>query len=142
MAIKTYVGNDDSVAMNVKKIYIGIPEEYIEPDDSGEEKPYTRVEFIESNGYQYIDTGVFVTDWTKVVMDFCFIPTDTTTNEAAFGVIDDSYDVAFRFGWERYDKNFEYRYEKRSLIISSSVCGALFLAGVVSFFFLTLGAFS
>lgn len=36
----------------------------------------------------------------------------------------------------------EYRYEKRSLIISSTVCGALFLVGAVSFFFLTLGAFN
>ncbi len=35
----------------------------------------------------------------------------------------------------------EYRYEKRSIIISSAVCGALFLIGVFTFIFLTLGIF-
>ena len=35
----------------------------------------------------------------------------------------------------------EYRYEKRSIIISSIVCGTLFLIGAFTFIFLTLGIF-
>lgn len=33
----------------------------------------------------------------------------------------------------------EYKYEKETFAITSLICGTLFLVGVVSFFFLTLG---
>lgn len=35
----------------------------------------------------------------------------------------------------------EYRYEKHSFAIASLICGLIFLIGIFSFFFLTLGIF-
>ncbi len=35
----------------------------------------------------------------------------------------------------------EYRYEKHTFAITSLICGTLFLVGVFTFFFLTLGVF-
>lgn len=40
-----------------------------------------------------------------------------------------------------YVKYKEYKYEKESFAITSIICGTLFLVGVFTFFFLTLGIF-
>ena len=71
MAKKAYVGIGD-VAKKVKKIYIGVVNNY------------ECVEYIESSGTQYIDTGFAPNQDTRVVMHVN-VPTALTSTASLFG---------------------------------------------------------
>lgn len=64
MAKKAYIGIDN-IARRVKKGYIGIENFYPIELPSG----YTQVDYIQSSGSQYIDTGFKPNNNTRVVMD-------------------------------------------------------------------------
>ena len=49
--------------------------------------------------------------------------------------------VAGLFWVVEYVKYKEYKYEKEAFAVTSVICGTLFLIGIFTFFFLTLGIF-
>ena len=91
-------GGTDSngVARKIKKMYVGIPTvdfKEIELPDG-----YTQVEYVESNGTQYIDTGFKANNNTRVVMDFEI--TDKPTDiHALYGARASTTSSCFVFLW-------------------------------------------
>lgn len=77
-AKKKYIVNENGLTQKIKKKYIVAPS-FI-PRDLPE--GYTQVEYIESTGTQYIDTGFVPNQDTRVIADFQF----TTTPTAHWGV--------------------------------------------------------
>lgn len=72
--------------------------EYVEKENSVLPDGYTQVEYIESNGTQYIDTGFKPNQNTRVVMDIH--PTSVTTHAWAFGVRTSSSANRYDFLWQ------------------------------------------
>ena len=95
MAKKTYIGVDDK-ARKVKKMYIGVDT----PLD------YTELEYIESDGGQYIDTKIIPDNNTRVVMDFEL--TDTSKKSSLFGTSSYNQDRSFGFNWNGNEFQSEY----------------------------------
>ncbi len=72
---KAYIGVN-GVAKKVKKAYVGVKPITIPPD-------YTQLEYIQSSGTQYIDTGFKPNDNTRVVLDGQF--TSSAVSQFLFG---------------------------------------------------------
>lgn len=64
--IKLWTGNLDGTARKIKKGYIGIENFVKKPLPNG----YTQIEYIQSSGTQYFNTGFKPNNNTRVVMDF------------------------------------------------------------------------
>lgn len=84
--MKTYIGNNNiayetnkvytginNIAKEIKKIYVGV--NGIAQQVYGDILPieYQRIEYLQSNGTQYIDTGVIHNTGTTAIVDFEFI---------------------------------------------------------------------
>ena len=85
-----------SVARKIKKGYIGIGGFVPKSLPSG----YTQVEYIESSGTQYIDTGIYPNQNTKVVMDVQMTSANTAeATNAFFGVRTSASSEAYGVHW-------------------------------------------
>lgn len=72
----------------------------------GERGSYTELEYIESNGAQFIDTGVVADNNTRVVMDFEL--TDDTTPSSLFGSQTSEGGNNYSFFWDGEQFQSEY----------------------------------
>ena len=66
---KTYIGDSNNAAQDIKKIYIGLDN----PNLHNLPNRYTELEYIQSDGISYIDTNYNITSNTKIIADFQII---------------------------------------------------------------------
>lgn len=95
MAKGAYIGIDN-VARKIKKGYIGISnfEKRNLPED------YTQVEYIQSSGTQYIDTGFIANHNTRVIMDF-EVTGSASELHTMFGTRVSATERAYAFLWNK-----------------------------------------
>lgn len=110
MAKKAYIGVD-GVARKVKKGYVGVPMQY------------TELSYIQSGGFQYIDTEFKPTGSTKVVCDFKMLNQGSSQQ----GVFGSRPGTSGRFtvftGNTTADLQVDYNTEQTLASVSSSITG-------------------
>ena len=90
--MKTYIGVNN-VARRVKKIYQGV------------DIKYTPVDYIQSDGNQWINTLV-IQDDTRAELDFQMTEINATTSQSIFG----SYNHIGSVGFRTYNGYFQYAF--------------------------------
>ena len=66
---KTYIGDSNNAAQDIKKIYIGLDN----PNLHNLPNRYIELEYIQSDGISYINTYYNITSNTKIIADFQII---------------------------------------------------------------------
>lgn len=83
------------------------------------EKNYTAVEYIQSTGTQYIDTGFMPNQDTKVVMDVQSVGVnESVTGQALFGARNGTAYRYFLF-WHRTKAEYYFQYNNASTVVDS-----------------------
>ena len=82
---------------------------------------YTELEYIESSGTQYIDTGFHPTQSTRIIMDVQMTTLNPTDHEWFFGARRSGSVAAFGFFWNYSAQKFGATYGNKQVDISSAV---------------------
>lgn len=82
---------------------------------------YTELEYIESTGSQYIDTGFHPTQATRIIMDVQMTTLNPTDHEWFFGARRSGSVDAFGFFWNYSAQKFGATYGNQQVDISSDV---------------------
>lgn len=113
-----------------KKAYIGVGKSIVKRDlPSG----YTQLDYIESTGTQYIDTGVYSAGQTKVHIDAMF-PTEPSVHSGVFGADGGStsqYSVYYRYNDNAYSMRYGADSNDNMVALNSSTLASIDMAGGV-----------